>query len=31
MKYIVFASILTSGIIKLSNAACGGPYAQCGG
>nr|AAR08200.1 CelA [Neocallimastix patriciarum] len=31
MKFIVFASILSSGIIKLSNAACGGPYAQCGG
>eukprot|EP00833_Pecoramyces_ruminatium_P003813 jgi/Orpsp1_1/1177845/evm.model.c7180000063091.1 len=31
MKFIYYSSILALTIFKLSNAACAGPYAQCGG
>ncbi|ORX46613.1 1,4-beta-D-glucan-cellobiohydrolase [Piromyces finnis] len=31
MKFLVFASILSAGVVKYANAACAGPYAQCGG
>jgi len=31
MKFIVCASILSLGLFKLADAACAGPYAQCGG
>eukprot|EP00833_Pecoramyces_ruminatium_P002459 jgi/Orpsp1_1/1176491/evm.model.c7180000057811.1 len=31
MKFIVCASILSAGIFKYVDAACGGAYAQCGG
>jgi cellulose 1,4-beta-cellobiosidase len=31
MKFIVCASILSAALFKLTDAACAGPYAQCGG
>jgi len=31
MKFIVCASILSAALFKLIDAACAGPYAQCGG
>ncbi|KAG4102374.1 cellobiohydrolase [Neocallimastix lanati (nom. inval.)] len=31
MKFFVCASILSATLFKLANAACAGPYAQCGG
>ncbi|ORX46614.1 1,4-beta-D-glucan-cellobiohydrolase [Piromyces finnis] len=31
MKFIACASILSVGLFKLANAACAGPWAQCGG
>jgi len=31
MKSLLFASLATLSFAKLSNAACGGTYSQCGG
>jgi len=31
MKNLLFASVLSLGLVGLANAACGGAWAQCGG